>query len=138
MAAEDQGDGSQATISAIKHDVLVKWALQPPTFQMLRNIDALLTTIHTVFPPNLGVPGHDYFTKWKVVTMEGLSENGRPEEAKLAKAVKKLRFFLHPDKLPRDLTDEQSFVCKMAWDITNDAWEEYEKRKEDLDWLGQS
>lgn len=70
--------------------------------------------------------------------MESLcDESGSVDENKLAKAVKKLRFFLHPDKLPRDLNEEQLFVCKMLWDVTSDAWEEYEKRKEDLDWLNQ-
>ena len=102
---------------------------------MLRSIDGLLTSIHTVFPPFSGVPGHEYFKKWKAVSLDNLSEEGRLDENKLAKSVKKLRFFLHPDKLPRDLNEEQAFVCKMLWDITSDAWEEYEKHKEDLDWL---
>jgi hypothetical protein len=53
----------------------------------------------------------------------------------LKKAVKKLRFFLHPDKLPKDLNEEQTFMCKMLWDIANDAWEEHNKRKEELDWM---
>lgn len=136
--ASEKADTGAANTATIKHDILVKWALQAPAFQTLRSIDALLTTIHTIFPPSCGVPGHDYFMKWKAVSADGLSEDGRPDENKLAKAVKKLRFFLHPDKLPRDLNEEQTFVCKMLWDITSDAWEEYGKRKEDLDWLNPS
>lgn len=46
---------------------------------------------------------------------------------KLKKAVRKLRFFLHPDKLPKDLDPIQEFVCKLLWDVTNDAYEDYKK-----------
>jgi hypothetical protein len=135
MAAQDDGNG-QAVITAIKHNILIHWALQPPLLQMLRPIDMLVTTIHTVFPPAFGVPGHEYFTKWKAIHREALLGPGqRPDEEKLKKSVRKLRFFLHPDKLPRDLNDEQSFMCKMLWDVTSDAWEEFEKHKEELDWI---
>jgi len=58
-----------------------------------------------------------------------------PDENKLKKAVRKLRVFLHPDRLPRDFSPEHTFVCKMLWDVTNDAWEEFLKHKDDLDWV---
>ena len=135
MAAQDDDNG-QAAITAIKHKILVHWALQPPLLQMLRPIDVLVSTIHNVFPPAFGVPGHEYFTKWKAVHREALLGPGlRPDEEKLKKSVRKLRFFLHPDKLPRDLNEEQQFMCKMLWDVTSDAWEEFEKHKEELDWI---
>ncbi len=134
--ASQSGDDGQATITKIKHSILIQWALQPPQLQMLRPIAALVTTIHTVYPPALGVSGHEYFKKWKPITREELAGvNGLPEEAKLKKAVRKIRFFLHPDKLPHDLDEEQKFTVKMLWDITNDSWEEYQKHKEDLDWV---
>ncbi len=135
MAAQD-GDDGRAVITAIKHNILIHWALQPPLLQMLRPIDILITTIHNVFPPAFGVPGHEYFSKWKAIHREALIGPGqRLDEEKLKKSVRKLRFFLHPDKLPRDLNDEQSFMCKMLWDVTSDAWEEFEKHKEELDWI---
>lgn len=135
MASQSDDDG-QAAITKIKHSILIQWALQPPQLQMLRPIAALVTTIHTVYPPALGVSGHDYFKKWKPITREELAGvNGLPEEAKLKKAVRKIRFFLHPDKLPHDLDEEQKFTVKMLWDITNDSWEEYQKHKEELDWV---
>ncbi|CAJ1935743.1 unnamed protein product [Cylindrotheca closterium] len=135
MANQTDDDG-QAAITKLKHDILIQWALQPPQLQMLRSVDVLLSTIQTVFPPALGVPAHDYFRKWKVVTRESvLSDVGIIDEEKVKKAVRKLRFFLHPDKLPKDLNKEQEFMVKMLWDITNDAWEEYEKSKADLDWV---
>eukprot|EP00531_Pseudo-nitzschia_arenysensis_P017163 CAMPEP_0116156946 /NCGR_PEP_ID=MMETSP0329-20121206/23091_1 /TAXON_ID=697910 /ORGANISM="Pseudo-nitzschia arenysensis, Strain B593" /LENGTH=1122 /DNA_ID=CAMNT_0003654039 /DNA_START=179 /DNA_END=3547 /DNA_ORIENTATION=- len=135
MASQSDDDG-QAAITKIKHSILIQWALQPPQLQMLRPIAALVTTIHTVYPPALGVKGHEYFKKWKPISREELAgANGLPEEAKLKKAVRKIRFFLHPDKLPHDLDEEQKFTVKMLWDITNDSWEEYQKHKEDLDWV---
>ena len=135
MANAADGDG-QAVISRIKHEILIQWALQPPHLQALRPIDVLVTTIHKVFPPALGVPGHDYFTKWKpLAPSEVQGETGTMDEERLKKAVRKIRFFLHPDKLPKDLNPEQAFMIKMLWDITSDAWEEFEKRKGDLDWI---
>lgn len=59
----------------------------------------------------------------------------RPDDDKLSKAVRKLRFFLHPDKLPKDFNDDQVFVCKLLWDVTNDAWEEHKKKEEQLGWI---
>jgi len=58
-----------------------------------------------------------------------------PDQSKLKKAVRKLRVFLHPDRLPRDFNGEHTFVCKMLWDVSNDAWEEFLKHKDDLDWI---
>lgn len=136
MASQSEDDDGQAAITKIKHSILIQWALQPPQLQVLRPIAALVTTIHTVFPPALGVKGHEYFKKWKPITREDLAgANGLPDEAKLKKSVRKIRFFLHPDKLPHDLDEEQKFTVKMLWDITNDSWEEYQKHKEDLDWV---
>jgi len=135
MANQSDGENGQAAITRIKHDILVQWALQPPMMQMLRPIEALVSSIHNVFPPALGVKTHDYFTKWKSIQpQETLDAAGRPDTAKLKKAVRKIRFFLHPDKLPRDLDPEQQFMVKMLWDITSDAWEEFNKKAEELDW----
>jgi hypothetical protein len=107
--------------------------------QVLRPIEVLMTCIHTVFPPKFGVPGHAYFQKWTPITHEEVSlgpANGNgPDDDKLKKAIKKLRFFLHPDKLPHEFNTEQTFICKMLWDITSDAWEEHKKKEEDLGWI---
>lgn len=42
-------------------------------------------------------------------------------------AQRKAKFLLHPDKLPKDLSEKQLFVCKTMWDILADAWELYTK-----------
>mmetsp|Transcript_3347 Transcript_3347/g.5109 ORF Transcript_3347/g.5109 Transcript_3347/m.5109 type:complete len:696 (-) Transcript_3347:79-2166(-) len=135
--AEESGQGGEEKITAIKRNILVHWALQPPTLQHLRPITDLITNIHSVFPPAFGVNGHEYFKKWKALSKEDLTPvgAGSADDEKLKKTVRKLRFFLHPDKLPRDLDEEQAFTCKMLWDISSDAWEEYKKRHEELDWI---
>lgn len=135
MAKETEGS-SEEKVNHVKKNILTHWALQPPALSHLRQIGDLLTTIHNVFPPAFGVAGHDYFSKWTPLKREELIPiGGGPDEDKLKKAVRKLRFFLHPDKLPRDLDEQQQFMCKMLWDISSDAWEEFKKRKEDLDWI---
>lgn len=79
----------------IKHGILIQWALQPPQMQMLRSIDVLISSIQNIFPPALGVPAHDYFGKWKPVARKDVTgDSGMPDEDKLKKAVKRLRFFL--------------------------------------------
>ena len=105
--------------------------------QVLKPVDQLLCTIHGVFPPAFGVPSHEYFNGWKPVGRTELvaAASGILEESKLKKTVRKVRFFLHPDKLPHDLTEEQSFLCKLLWDVINDAFEEYKKSQEELDWM---
>lgn len=128
--ATQQGDNTST--QHIKHAILIHWALQPPMRQGLRQIEDLITSIHTVFPPAFGVPGHEYFQKWKAVTPSEVDD-----EDKIEKKVKKLRFFLHPDKLPKDLNSDQSFMCRMLWDVTSDALELHKKKKEELSWIHQ-
>lgn len=133
MATASSGEEK---ITEIKRNVLVHWALQPPQLQTLRQIIDLLCSIHAVFPPAFGVAAHDYFKKWKPIAQTDLVPIGAaPDKEKLKKAVRKLRFFLHPDKLPKDLNEEQTFLAKMLWDISSDAWEEYQKHQSDLDWV---
>jgi hypothetical protein len=136
MASSEDEQQQNASTTRIKHTVLVQWALQPPQLQLLRPIDILITTIHQAFPsPSLGVPSHDYFAKWRPIDPNSFMTNGIPNEDRLKKAVRKVRFFLHPDKLPQDLTEDQRFTCKLLWDVTNDAYEDYTKGKDDLDWI---
>lgn len=129
----------QAVITSIKRNILITWALVPPQYNMLRPIDQLLSSIHNVFPPFSNVASHDYFSKWQPINhvdlLLGTAMSGA-DEGKLKKAVRKLRVFLHPDRLPKEFDSKQSFVCKMLWDVSNDAYEEFLKSKEDLDWTG--
>ena len=106
--------------------------------QILKPVDQLLCTIQTVYPPAFGVAAHKYFTGWTAVSQSDIlssPSSGIVDDDKMKKTVRRCRFFLHPDKLPHDLTDDQRFMCKLLWDVINDAYEDYKKSKEDLDWL---
>mmetsp|Transcript_44522 Transcript_44522/g.45161 ORF Transcript_44522/g.45161 Transcript_44522/m.45161 type:complete len:115 (-) Transcript_44522:161-505(-) len=113
--------------------------------QILKPVDQLLCTIHSVFPPMFGVAPHKYFTGWTIVSHSDLlsssslpslsSFGGSIDDNKMKKIVRKCRFFLHPDKLPHDLTDDQRFMCSLLWDIINDSYAEFKKTKDDLDWM---
>ena len=106
--------------------------------QCLKPIPELLCTIQSVYPPANGLESHEYFDGWKAIVYNDLvrAENAHVwDEKKLSKAVRRLRFFLHPDKRPRDLSEAHQFVCKLLWDVTNDAWEDHKKAKEELDWI---
>jgi hypothetical protein len=85
------------------------------------------------------VSGHEYFTKWTVIAhdeiLQGSVLGNRPEDAKLKKAMRKLQFFLHPNKLPRDLSEKQSFMCKILWDIISNTKAEHNKKEEELGWI---
>ncbi len=135
----DDSANTDEAIAMIKRNILIHWALVPPQYNMLRPIDQLLTNIQTVFPPFGNVARHEYFNKWKVVKREDLvlssAMGGASDETKLKKAHRRLRVFLHPDRLPREFDAKQTFVCKMLWDVSNDAWEEFLKQKDDLDWV---
>lgn len=141
MAANQSNPSAQdeqTIIANIKRNILITWALVPPQYNMLRPIDQLLSSIQTVCPPFAGIATHEYFSKWKAINHQELllgSAMGGADEAKLKKAVRKLRVFLHPDRLPREFDAKQTFVCKMLWDVSNDAYEEFVKHKEDLDWI---
>lgn len=132
-------ENEQAAITAIKRNILINWALSPPRYNTLRPIDQLVLSIHTCFPPAFGVKEHEFFQKWKPILPNELvmsaAMGNTPNVEKLKKAVRKIRFFLHPDKRPKDLNSDQEFMCKMLWDITSDAWDEFCSKNEELDWL---
>mmetsp|Transcript_35308 Transcript_35308/g.74489 ORF Transcript_35308/g.74489 Transcript_35308/m.74489 type:complete len:248 (-) Transcript_35308:379-1122(-) len=134
----DEEDQSVVT-QQIKRSILINWALQPPNLNVLRPIDQLISTIHTAMPPAFGVASHAYFSKFTPISQTELvlsaAMGNRPDETKLKKAVRKVRVFLHPDKLPRDLTTDQQYMARMLWDITSDSWEEFQKHKDELDWM---
>jgi hypothetical protein len=59
-----------------------------------------------------------YFSKWKVFSKEAFIGRSGDELAELLKrAVRKTKFFLHPDKLPNDLTESQTLLFKAIWDV---------------------
>lgn len=127
--------------SNVKRQILLQWGLVPPNYQVLKPIDQLLATIQSVYPPAFQVAPHKYFEGWKSLNIQDLQGPSADSDSlllltaldsdKLKKAVRKLRFFLHPDKLPKDLDPIQEFVCKLLWDVTNDAYEDYKKQTQE-------
>eukprot|EP00980_Cylindrotheca_fusiformis_P012842 scaffold3170_cov128-Cylindrotheca_fusiformis.AAC.2 len=129
---ESKEDLSQSSFESteLKRQILISWALQPPDYQMLKRIDHLVATIQNVYPPFANVPSHSYFEGWEPVNTADFityGEHGMAELdfASVKKAVRKVRVFLHPDKLPKDFTEAQIFVCKLLWDVTSDALEDF-------------
>jgi hypothetical protein len=92
------------TPAQLKERVTRDWALRPPAYQCLRDLSQLLPTLHHNFAL---VAHHAYFDTW-------------PQKRSNMKHV---RFFLHPDKWPRDMSTEQTCLLKLLWDVINDAWE---------------
>ena len=133
---DGEGEEDPTLHTELKRSILFQWALQPPHWQHLRPIYELLCTVQTVYPPANGLELHEYFDGWEPISYVELQTKTPHvlDEKKLGKAMRKLRFFLHPDKRPHDLTDAHQFVCKLLWDVTNDAWEDHKKAKEELDW----
>jgi hypothetical protein len=80
-------------------------------------IKHFLLTIPLMLPPNnTTVEPHEYFTKWKILDSEafvGVSEDVQIEL--LVRAMRKLKIFLHPDKLPKDLTQNQTQLFETLW-----------------------
>lgn len=109
---------------SVKKNLLTSWALQAPAYQSLKQLPELLGSLQFALPPAFGIEEHAYFQKWKVLSHETMLTGGK---AVVKRAHRKAKFLLHPDKLPRDLTEKQTHVCKLIWDILADAWEAFEK-----------
>jgi len=75
----------------------------------LRPLTELLVTVTDVFPPaNKKVEPHDYFHKWKPLAEHAFEECGDELQSYLLKkSLKKMKIFLHPDRVPDDLTESQ-------------------------------
>ena len=138
MVTDQQDENDPSLYTELKRNILVHWALRPPYMQSLRPIYELLCTIHTVYPPAFGMAHHEHFDRWQVIVESDLKGYDPTvfDEKKLTKAVRKVRFFLHPDRRPRDLSEQHQFVCTLLWDVMSDAFEDHKMAKEELDWIG--
>ena len=118
------------TVTTNRNDLLVAvdqtWAKQPPTYATPKPIEILLETVGGTFAL---VPSHAYFaTKYHPFAREAL-QSGKYDVIK--RAVRKMRFFLHPDRLPKDLNESQSLLCRTLWDKISEAWEVYDSNNND-------
>ncbi|KAL7522496.1 hypothetical protein ACHAWX_007197 [Stephanocyclus meneghinianus] len=107
----------------LKEQILLSWALQPPQYQKLYPLQRLLVTVPNNFAR---VETHAYFDKWKPLSEEAFIGNGSELQILLKRAVRKAKFFLHPDKLPTDFSEQQMVLFKTLWDVINDSWEAFE------------
>lgn len=99
--------------TAIRHAVMTTWALQPPHFRHYRSLDALVTTVHSTFG---AVAVHAYFGNWTAVRYADLCTAHVLDARQVERAVRKLKAFLYPDRLPADLNADQRFLCRLLWD----------------------
>ena len=98
--------------------VIQRWSHQPPKYKTLNSMQDLLVNMRTLFPPlNTTVEAHDYFDKWKCMSREAFTGEGEELKALLKRAVRRSKLFLHPDKLPTDLTENQSLLFKTIWNV---------------------
>mmetsp|Transcript_26946 Transcript_26946/g.42587 ORF Transcript_26946/g.42587 Transcript_26946/m.42587 type:complete len:113 (-) Transcript_26946:110-448(-) len=99
-------------------EILQRWSHQPPRYQKLHPLELLLVTIPDVFPPsNTKVEAHGYFLKWKQFSRDVFTDSGDELDELLKRGVRNAKFFLHPDKLPKDLTENQTLVFTTMWDV---------------------
>jgi hypothetical protein len=99
--------------------IIQRWSHKEPDCKKMNTLQDLLCTVPSIFPPsNAKVEPHEYFSKWKVFSEEAFSGSSGDELDELLKrAVRKTKFFLHPDKLPNDLTESQTLLFKTMWDV---------------------
>ena len=65
------------TNESIKKMLLMSWALQAPSYQSLKPLPELLSSVQNAFPPAFGVEEHKYFEKWKVLCDHSLQSGGK-------------------------------------------------------------
>lgn len=103
-------------------EILKRWSHQPPDYGLYYPLQHLLVTVPQTFPPtNTKVEPHEYFSKWKMFDEEAFAdETGDQLKELLKRAVRKAKFFLHPDKLPNDLTENQTLLFNTLWYVIKD------------------
>jgi hypothetical protein len=104
-------------------EVIQQWSRAAPTYKKLRPLEELLVDVPNLFPPkNSFVESHEHFFKWKEFSEDAfIGESGDGLKALLKRASRKSKLFLHPDKLPTDLTPNQEKLLKSMWDIIQES-----------------
>lgn len=113
----------------LKQAIETQWAKQPPSFMTTRPLTQLLTTMSegTFWM----VPPHDYFqNKFHPFAKSSLLSSTNQDEEVLKRAVRKVRFFLHPDRLPQDFNTHQTLLCKTLWDVIAEVWEQHQEKQQ--------
>jgi hypothetical protein len=96
--------------------VIKKWSNEPDG--KLRPLQMLLFEAPVLLPPNNPlVEHHEYFDKWKTLHRDAFKDGeGMDTDAMVVKVARRCKVFLHPDKWPTDLSDDQKFLLQSIWD----------------------
>jgi len=117
LGIQKNSGGNELTLEK----TIQQWSHKKPLYKTSNSLQHLLVTVPQTFPPmNDLVEDHEYFAKWKRLDKECFTNvSGDELKPLLQRALRKAKFFLHPDKLPKDLTEDQTLLFKTIWnDIT--------------------
>ncbi|GMI27030.1 hypothetical protein TeGR_g12337 [Tetraparma gracilis] len=99
----------------------------------------LLVSLQSTFPPltinatngsrraQLLIPAHAYYGRFVPTSDLHTTKAVRNK-------LRRVRFFLHPDKLPPTFGGEQRVLARVLWDIVSEAEDAYSRALEELDW----
>ena len=95
------------------------WSRVAPAYKKMKPLEVLLVEAPVLFPPtNRFVESHEHFFKWKAFSEDAFIGESEDElKVLLKRACRKCKLFLHPDKLPSDLTPNQDTLFRAMWDI---------------------
>jgi hypothetical protein len=104
-------------------EAIQRWSHVPPDWKRLKPMAKLLVNVPILFPAtNEFVEDHAHFDKWKDFSEDAFAGVSGDELKNLLKrAAKKAKLFLHPDKLPNDLTENQTLLFKSIWDVIHES-----------------
>jgi hypothetical protein len=124
-STNDGSSGSDKNKSTAKDlkEYIQQWSHEAPTYKKLKPLEVLLVDVPNLFPPaNTFVESHEYYFKWKEFSEDAFSgESGDELKELLRRASRKSKLFLHPDKLPNDLTESQSLLFKSIWNVIQES-----------------
>ena len=88
----------------------------------LRPLHELLFEAPVLMPPNNPlVKHHEYFDKWKVLHRDAFQDEDGTSDGVVQKVARRCKIFLHPDKWPSDLCDDQKFLLQSMWDVFQES-----------------
>ena len=88
----------------------------------LRPLQVLLFEAPILFPPNNPlVKHHEYFDKWKVLHRDAFNDEDGNSDGVVRKIARRCKIFLHPDKWPSDLCDDQKLLLQSMWDVFQES-----------------
>lgn len=95
------------------------WAFSAP--KVFRALQTLLLNLHQAFPPvtfrgRQIVSPHPYFARHSPILPTAVTNHKG-----IIRSLRRVRFFLHPDKLPPNFDVDQLNLCKALWDIINEV-----------------